>query len=141
MFECERTKPYVIRYALYLYFPGLSLRSTSKAIEPFVKRSYVAIWYWIQEFNPKDVYPNKRKTIIAAFIIDETQIQIGSTEAWLWVATEPINRMVIGVYLSRHRNMLIAEAFLRSLVELSSLISSHNSSGIILIVGRCLIGL
>jgi hypothetical protein len=23
MFERERTKPYVIRYALYLYFPGL----------------------------------------------------------------------------------------------------------------------
>ncbi len=44
MFERERTKPYVIRYALYLYFLGLSLRGTSKALEPFVDRSYVAIW-------------------------------------------------------------------------------------------------
>ena len=124
-----RTKPYVIRYALYLYFLGLSLRSTSKAIEPFVNRSYVAIWYWIQEFNPKDVYPNKRKSRIAAFIIDETQIQIGSSEAWLWVATEPINRMVIGVYLSRHRNMLIAEAFLRSLVKLYGKHTVYSDGG------------
>jgi len=38
MYERERTKPYVIRYALYLYFLGLSLRATSKAIEPFVDR-------------------------------------------------------------------------------------------------------
>jgi hypothetical protein len=56
----------------------LSLRSISRAIEPFVDRSYVAIWYWI-EFDPKYVYPNKKKSrITAAFIIiDETQIQIG----------------------------------------------------------------
>ena len=83
MFERDRTKPFLIRYALYLYFLGLSLRSTSKALEPFVERSYVAIWYWIQEFNPKHLYLYKKKSRIAAFIIDETLIQIGSTEAWL----------------------------------------------------------
>jgi len=47
MFECNRTKPFLIRYnALYLYFLlGLSLRCTSKALEPFVvDRSYVAIY-------------------------------------------------------------------------------------------------
>ena len=40
-------------------------------------------------------------------IIDETQIQIASTEAWLWVAAiEPIHRMVLGVYLCpRHGNI------------------------------------
>ena len=118
MFERERTKLYVIRYALYLYFLGLSLRSTSKAIQPFVDRSYVAIWYWIQEFDPKYVYPNKKKSRITAFIIDETQIQIGSNEAWLWVAIEPIRRTILGVYISRHRNMIVAESFLRSLVKL-----------------------
>jgi hypothetical protein len=35
MFERNRTKPFLILYALYLYFLGLSLRSTSKALEPF----------------------------------------------------------------------------------------------------------
>ena len=38
MFERDRTKPFLIRYALYLYFLGLSLRSTSKALEPFVEK-------------------------------------------------------------------------------------------------------
>ena len=73
------------------------------------------IWYWIQEFDPKYVYPNKKKSrIAAAFIIDETQIQIGSNEAWLWVAViEPIHRIILGVYISRHRNMIVvAESFL-----------------------------
>jgi hypothetical protein len=81
----------VFSYALYLYFLGLSLRSTSKALEPFVDRSYVAIWYWIQQFDPKQVYPNKKKARITAFIIDETMIQIGNNDAWFWVAVEPIH--------------------------------------------------
>ena len=97
MFERERTKPYVIRYASYLYFLGLSHRSTSKALKPFVDRSYVAIWYWIQEFNPSDVFRNKKKSRIVAFIIDETIVQIGDIDAWLWVAIEPIHNRILGV--------------------------------------------
>jgi putative transposase len=119
MFERNRTRPFLIRYALYLYFLGLSLRNTSKALEPFVDRSYVAIWYWIQEFNPKDVFPNKNKSRITAYIIDETMVQIGYTGARLWVAIiEPIRHRILGVYISRHRNMLIAESFLKSLIKL-----------------------
>jgi putative transposase len=118
MFERNRTRPFLIRYALYLYFLGLSLRSTSKALEPFVDRSYVAIWYWIQEFNPIDVFPNKKKSRIVAFIIDETIVHVGSAEAWLWVAIEPIHNRILGVYISRHRNMLVVESFLRSLIQL-----------------------
>jgi transposase-like protein len=102
-------------YALYLYFLGLSFRNTARALEPFAERSHVAIWEWVQKFDPKQVYPCKR---IAGFLIDETQIQIGGTELWLWVAIEPIHRTILGGYISRHRNMLVVEAFLKSLLEI-----------------------
>jgi transposase-like protein len=38
-------------------------------------------------------------------------LQIGSSnEAWLWiVAIEPIHKQILGVYISRHRNMIIVE--------------------------------
>jgi hypothetical protein len=49
-----------------LYFLGLSLRNTSKALEPLAIRSYVAIWYWIEEFDPQHIYPNKKKSRINA---------------------------------------------------------------------------
>src|SRR6476659_7702133 len=102
-------------YELYLYFLGLSFRNTSKA-EPFrEKRSHVAVWNWVQRFNPKIIYSRKRVT---AFVIDKTKIQIGGNEAWLWIAIEPVRSNVLGVYLSRHRNMLVAESFLRSLIEI-----------------------
>ena len=92
MFERNnRIRPFLIRYALYLNYLGSILRNTSKALQSFVERSYVAtIWYWINEqFDPKHEHPNKRKKtrITDAFIIDKTQIQIISNDAWLWVGS------------------------------------------------------
>jgi transposase-like protein len=45
-------------------------------------------------------------------------IQIGDTDAWLWVAIERIHHQILGVYISRHRNTLVAEVFLRILIKL-----------------------
>lgn len=84
MFERERTSAEIVMYALYLYFLGLSFRSTSRALEPFNenKRSHVSVWNWVQQFNPKIAY--SRKTRVTAFLIDETMIQIGNNNnAWL----------------------------------------------------------
>jgi putative transposase len=127
--ERERTSPEVIMYALYLYFLGLSFRDTSKAIQPLFEekgRSHVAIWKWVQRFNPKHVYCCKR---VSAFLIDETMVQIGSDEAWLWIAIEPIHKQILGVYISRHRNMIVAESFLRSLVKVYGKHTVYSSDG------------
>ena len=53
-------------------------------------------------------------------LIDGMQLQIGSTEAWLlllWVAVEPVHRVILGVYISRHRNVLAVEAFLSQMIN------------------------
>ena len=103
-------------YSLYLYFLGLSLRNTSKALTIFKdqKRGYVSIWYWIQRFGSSQIYKRKR---VSAFIIDETVIQIASHSFWLWISIEPVHRSVLGIYISKERNMLVAEKFIRSLVS------------------------
>ena len=103
-------------YSLYLYFLGLSLRNTSKALEPFKneKRSYPSIWNWIQRFGYSQIYKRKR---ISAFIVDETVIQIGNRHYWLWIAIEPIHKSVLGIHISEERNMFVAENFIRSLVD------------------------
>jgi putative transposase len=66
---------------------------------------------------PKHLYRCNR---ISAFLIDETMLQIGSSnEAWLWVVVvEPIHKQILGVFISRHRNMLVAEAFLSLLIRM-----------------------
>ena len=115
-FERNRTSTFIIMYSLYLYFLGLSLRNTSKALEPFndEKRSYVSVWNWIQRFGSYNIHKRKR---VSAFIMDETVIQVGSQHFWLWISIEPIDKSVLGIYISEERNMLVAEKFIRSLVD------------------------
>jgi putative transposase len=116
LFERNRTLTFIVMYSLYLYFLGLSLRNTSNALEPFKdqKRSHVAVWDWIQRFGSCQIFKRKRDS---AFIIDETIIQIGSQHFWLWIAIEPIHSSVLGIYISKERNMFVAENFIRSLVD------------------------
>ena len=97
-----------IVYSLHLYFNGLSLRNTSKALSRFVQRSHTAIRDWIQKYKPKRLFCNKIK--IAEFIIDETQIKVGSElVVWLWVIIELESKEIIGMSLSKERNMFVAE--------------------------------
>jgi putative transposase len=116
-FVRNRTSTIVVMYSLYLYFLGLSLRNTSKALEPFKdqKRSYIAVWDWIQRFGSSHIYNKHRR--ISAFIIDETIIQIGSQHSWLWICIESDHKSVLGIYISEERNMFVAENFIRSLVD------------------------
>jgi putative transposase len=94
LFERNRTSTIIVMYSLYLYFLGLSLRNTSKALDIFddEKRSHIAVWNWIQRFGSCQIYKRKR---ITAFIIDETVIQIGWKHFWLWICIEPIHKSVL----------------------------------------------
>ena len=55
----KRTKLEDIVYSLHLYFNGLSLRNTSKAISLFVQRSHTAIRDWILKYKPGDCFLEK----------------------------------------------------------------------------------
>ena len=112
-----RTKPKHMVYAMHLYFLGLSLRNTSKALSclHIVNRSHTAIRDWIQKYKPKRLF--YKRSNISEFIVDETQIKVGSEYVWLWVAIEPENRRILALDISKERNMLIAERFIAGLVR------------------------
>ena len=95
----KRTEPEDAAYSLYLYFLGLSLRNTSKAVSRFVKRSHTAIRDWIQKYKPERLY--YRNIRISEFIVDETLIKVGSELIWLWVAIEPENRQILALLFSQ----------------------------------------
>ena len=111
-----RTNLKDIAYALHLYFDGLSLRNTAKALSRFVKRSHTAIRDWILKYKPKRLF--YRKTNVDEFIIDETQIKVGSSEyIWLWIAIEPKDKEILSITISKERNMFVAERFLSNLLK------------------------
>ncbi|MBI2938051.1 MAG: IS6 family transposase [Thaumarchaeota archaeon] len=75
---------------------------------------WLYVWKWVQWCEPHRVFDVGR---VQVFLVDETYVKIGASEAWVWVAVEPVHRYILGVYLSRHQNILVAELFLKSLVE------------------------
>ncbi|MFB5600386.1 MAG: hypothetical protein ACE5SW_09190, partial [Nitrososphaeraceae archaeon] len=64
-FERNRPSPCIVMYSLYLYFLGLSLRNTSKALEPFNEqnRSHVTVWEWINIWFIADLQEKKNISI------------------------------------------------------------------------------
>ena len=100
---------------IFIYFSGLSLRKTSERLSScFIKRNHVSIWNWIQKYKPKKIFERRKK--IEEFIIDEKLIKIGSELIWLWVAIELESKEILGISISKERNMLLAERFISSLV-------------------------
>jgi len=48
-YQRQGPKPKDIAHFLYLYFPGLSYRNTTKALSRVIHRSHVLAWKWIQK--------------------------------------------------------------------------------------------
>ena len=66
------------------------------------------------EIWSSQIYKRKR---VSAFIIDETVIQIGNQLFWLWLCIEPVHRSVLGIYISKGRNILVAEKLIHRLLK------------------------
>ena len=112
----SRTPSKYIYYALYLYFSGLSLRKTSEHLLPFVKRNHVSVWKWIQHYRPKKILQMKRRRKVQEFIVDETLLKVGNQYVWVWVAIEPLAKVILGIRISFERTMLVVERFLKALI-------------------------
>jgi putative transposase len=116
----SRTPSKYIYYALYLYFSGLlSLRKTSEYhLLPFVKRNHVSIWNWIQHYSrPKKILQRKRRRKVQEFIIvdDKTLLKVGSQYVWVWVAIEPLAKVILGIRISflKEQCFLLPKDFLK----------------------------
>jgi putative transposase len=48
----------------------------SERLSCFIKRNHVSIWNWIQKYKPQRISSRRKK--VSEFIIDETQIKVGS---------------------------------------------------------------
>ena len=118
MFERERTPYEIIYYAVYVVFQGLSFEKCAKAIEPFVKRSPKAIWDWYQALgsdrNISKIFSLGRGRV-KIFAIDETEIIIGGAKAVLFLAHEPFEKRILGLYLAWNPNSIVVEMFLKEL--------------------------
>ena len=58
----------------------------------------------------------QKKIKVSEFIIDETLLKVGEICVWLWVAIEPIDKIIVlGIRISIERSILVAEQFIQKL--------------------------
>jgi putative transposase len=111
----RRTSPWLMLYGVYLYYCCNSLVRASRALEPWVKRSHVSIWRWVQRLAPLcDRFDVDRKLVRTIFV-DETMIKIRGRQAWVWVAFEPGLRAFLAFRISYNQSVPDAYLFLKEL--------------------------
>ena len=81
----------------------------------FFRRNHVTIWNWIQKYKPQKISSKIKK--VSEYIVDETMLKVGSEYIWLWIAIEPENKQILALYVSKERNMFVAEHFLSYVVH------------------------
>lgn len=58
----------------------------------------------------------ERRKVQEFIVVDETLLKVGSQYVWVWVAIEPLTKVILGICISFERTMLVAERFLKALV-------------------------
>ena len=81
----------------------------------FIRRNHVTIWNGIQKYKPQKIKSKRKK--VSEYIVDETMLKVGSEYIWLWIAIEPENKQILALYVSKERNMFVAEHFLSYVVH------------------------
>ena len=105
----KRTSIEDIIYSLHLYFLGLSLRNTSKAISRFVKRSHLLqLEIGYKSTNQKDYFISRPRYPHLSLMKNSTQ-KVGSEYVWLWVATiEFETKNILAIRISKERKICLS---------------------------------
>lgn len=80
----------------------------------YIRRNHVSIWNWIQKYKPQKISSKTKK--VSMYIVDETMLKVGAEYIWLWIVIEPENKQILALYVSKERNMFVAEHFLSGVV-------------------------
>jgi putative transposase len=86
-------------------------------LESLIKRTHVTIWKWVQKYSGLADNPRFRinKHSIREIFVDETLLQIGGQDYWLWVDYEPNVNKCLMIHLSRERTIFVCYQFFKQL--------------------------
>jgi len=115
--ECrddESTVSTLRALAVRLHSAGVSLRETAAALESFgISRSYQAVFQWVHRVGEKA--PDPPTASPSRVAVDETAIQVGREQCWVYAAIDVDSKLLLGVRVSRWRGTRPASAFLSEL--------------------------
>ncbi|MFP3283643.1 MAG: DDE-type integrase/transposase/recombinase, partial [Nitrososphaeria archaeon] len=113
----RRTPLPVMAYAVYPYYPNMSLRYAAKSLRSVIVRSYTSIWRWVQRLGPVLGSFGADPRDVRRIFVDETMVNAGGTPALIWIAFEPDLRAMLDFHVSWRGNSIDAYTFIRRLVH------------------------
>ena len=99
----ERTSLWLMLYGVYLHNCCRSLTRASRASEPLLKRSHVAVWHWVQRLAPTADRFDVDRRRVGCILVAYTRRWHASGEgvqAWVWAAFEPRLRCFLALRVS-----------------------------------------
>ena len=77
-----------------------------------IKEIHVSVWNWIERFGSCNIYKRKNNSLHNSW----NSHSVWQSEFWLRICIESRHKSVLEIYISKERNILVAEKFIRSLV-------------------------
>lgn len=113
----ESTANVLRAFAVRLDVTDVSLRETAAALERIgIKRSHQAIYQWTHRVGEGAPDPSTfMRAKPSRVAVDETVIQIGREQFWLYAAIDVDSKLLLGVRVSRWQAECPASAFLTKL--------------------------
>jgi len=97
VFRYSRTPVAVVLYAFFLRHLGI--RKIARAISPFISRSYNVVWRWEKKLKGfRDTLASK--CIVSIYLV-------GDGKAWIIVAYEPLQKKLLGIWLTSEKKKTI----------------------------------
>lgn len=101
--ECwdeESTANALKTFMVWLHSTGVSLRETATALKSIsVLRSHQAILQWTHRVGEEALDPPM--AALSRVAVDETAIQIGREQCWLYAVIDVDSKLLLGVRVSR----------------------------------------
>ena len=98
-----------------LYYSGLSYRVVARVLRGLAKFAHESVRLWFRRL--KGAFPKpyqKRRRVVA---VDETKLKLSGEQLYVWAAVDVKTKEVLACRLSWVRNIMVAEAFLRKVLE------------------------
>jgi putative transposase len=88
--------------AVRLHSTGISLRETAATLEQFgVTRSHQAVFQWVH--RTAEHVPDPPTASPSRVAVDETAVQIGTEQYWLYAAIDTETKLLLGAVVSERR--------------------------------------
>jgi len=113
---CWNRKPLKAKVlSTVLYYSGLSYRAVARVSRGLAEFTHESVRLWFRKL--KEAFPKPKRIRRKVIAIDETKLKLNGEQLYVWAEVDVKTKEVLACRVSWTRNIMVAEAFLRKVLE------------------------